>query len=74
MAVRPVGNPSQKRSHRHPGELVPVEEGKAEQHGVMEIVERDPQQPDVRQQKKPEMMSRHGITDSLLNPRARETA
>jgi hypothetical protein len=39
----------------------------------MEIVERDPQQPDERQEKKPEMMSCHGITVPLLNPRIRET-
>src|SRR5258705_12767551 len=71
MGVRPVGNPRQKRSYRHPAELIPVEEREAEQHGVMEIIERDPQQPDERQEKKPEMMAPHGDHRSFIEPARR---
>src|SRR5262249_6743536 len=45
-----MDQPDQERGDRHPGELVPIEEGKAEQRGLMEIIEGNPEQTDERQQ------------------------
>jgi hypothetical protein len=59
MGVRPVGEPRPERCHRRPGKLIPIEKRKTEKHRVMGIVERDSKQPDERQEKEPEMMSRH---------------
>src|SRR6185437_2462461 len=47
-----IDQPDQQRGDRYPGELVPIEEGKAEQRGLQEIVERHPQQADKRDQQR----------------------
>jgi hypothetical protein len=68
MGVGPVGDPRQKRGHRYPGELIPVKEREAEQDGIVEIVERNPQQPDERQQEKPEIMMSIHVVASTITP------
>src|SRR6185437_206197 len=58
-----IDQPDQQRGDRYPGELVPIEEGKAEQRGLQEIVERHPQQADKRDQQK----SPHGRAPVLAD-------
>jgi hypothetical protein len=43
-------NPDQHGRQRHPQQLVPVEEGEAEQGGKIAVVERNPQQGDEGEQ------------------------
>ena len=49
IRITPVRDPGQEGGHRHPGELVPVEEGKTEQHRVVKIIKRDDEQTEQRQ-------------------------
>ena len=56
-----VDQPDQERGDRHPRQLVPIEERKAEQRRFLEIVERHPQQADKGQQQQ----DPHGANSSF---------
>src|SRR4029077_1674181 len=56
-----IDQPDQERGDRYPRKLVPIEERKAEQRGLGEIVEGHPEQADERDQQQ----NPHGGTPSL---------
>lgn len=43
-------NPDEDGGYRHPGKLVPVEKGEAEQYGRVAVVQGRPEQPEKGQQ------------------------
>src|SRR5262249_55346365 len=53
IAHAPIGDPGQESGDRHPCELVPVEERKAEESRLTEIEEGHPGEPDIGNDKQP---------------------
>src|SRR5687768_11778316 len=49
----PIADVGQKRGQRHPGELVPIEEGEPEKLRVVMVVEGHPEEPDIGEQQQP---------------------
>jgi hypothetical protein len=70
MGIGPVDDVGQQSGHGHPKELVPVEEGKIEEDGLAEVVEGNPQQTDIGDQKQPKPMratiSRHDVSSMQI--------